>query len=699
LTGDDIGPLLKRRRPYARVPPRATLAGFGANPYGPEQPMDQRTPPQLRRASARPRGSFLGRLLAWLFALALVAVLALLAAVWLTAQSLPTFREMMKSPQGQSVVIRAADGTELVTVGPSFGRWLRYDEIPPHMVAAMTAVEDRRFAWHPGVDPIGIARSALVNAREGRKVQGASTITQQLARNLFLTNTQTYVRKLREIVLALAIERKFTKRAIMELYLNRVYFGGGAYGIDAASRKFFGHSAEQLTVAEAAIIAGLVKAPSRYAPTADPARARQRAGVVLATLSDTGVLSPAEAAAADVAVVRFAIDTEQGDVRYFTDWVLAELETLTDEAAQPLEVTTTLVPAHQAAAEAAIRDRLLPGTQGAIVSLTTAGEVTAMVGGRDYARSTYNRAVAARRQPGSAFKLFVYLAALEDGMAPGDTVVDEPVSFDGWSPRNDNRRFVGPVTVEEAFARSINTVAAQLAARAGFEAVAGMARRLGITTPLDTRPAIALGASEVTLLELTGAYAAIANGGAEVRPHGITRVTTASGELLYRREAVAPRVLVAPHVAQHMTALLSAAVETGTGRAAQIGRPLAGKTGTTSSNKDGWFLGFTPDLVAGVWIGRDDARAVAGLAGGRAPAQTFAAFMGAALRGVPVGKLDTEVAGSPFGLEPDAEVYGLSEEAAAPLPEAPAPPEAEPEPLSEDWLDRAVGAAAAEQQE
>jgi penicillin-binding protein 1A len=674
------------------------LRGLPARRDAPIEPypaMDQRTPRQHPEARRRRRPSFLARLLrgllVWGFALTALATLALLAAVMLTAQSLPSFREMMKSPQGQSVVIRAADGTELRTVGPAFGRWLPYDRIPAHMVDAMIAVEDRRYDWHPGVDPIGIARSAIVNARAGEKVQGASTITQQLARNLFLTNTQTYVRKLREVVLALAIERKYSKKAILELYLNRVYFGGGAYGIDAASRKFFGHGAEELSVGEAAIIAGLVKAPSRYAPTADPERARGRARVVLAVMQDTGVLSPAEAAKADIESVRFVIGDDEGEAGYFTDWVLAQLETLVDEASEPLEVTTTLVPAHQKAAEAAVARSLPAGTQGAIVAMRTTGEVTALVGGRDHASSTYNRATVARRQPGSAFKLFVYLAALEDGATPDDTVVDEPVTFSGWSPRNDNRQFVGPVTIRQAFARSINTVAAQLAARAGFDTVAAMARRFGITTPLDSRPAISLGASEVTLLELTAAYAAVAAQGLEVRPFGITQVSTARGDLLYRREAPGPRVLVAPHVAAHMTDLLRAAVETGTGRAAQIGRPLAGKTGTTSSNKDGWFLGLTPELVAGVWIGRDDAKAVPGLAGGRAPAQTFAAFMGAALAGVPVTGLTTDVAEPAFDLEPDAEVYGLVEEEAPPAEAAPPPaPEPEPEPLTNDWLEKAT---------
>ncbi|WP_194744161.1 transglycosylase domain-containing protein [Thermaurantiacus tibetensis] len=657
--------------------------------------MDQRTPARHRRPPARPRRSLAARLVRTLllggFAVFALGVLALLAAVMLTAQSLPSFREMMKSPQGQSVVIRAADGTELVTVGPSFGRWLAYDEIPPHMVDAMIAVEDRRFHWHPGVDPVGTARAFLANLRAGRTVQGGSTITQQLARNLFLTNRQTWDRKLREAILALAIERRFTKRAIMELYLNRVYFGGGAYGIDAASRKFFGHSAQSLSLAEAAIIAGLVKAPSRYAPTADPERARARGATVVETMRDAGLLSAEQAAAADTAAVRFAIPRDQGDVRYFTDWVLAQLETLVDEASAPLEVTTTLVPAHQRAAEEAVHKALPPGTQGAIVAMRTTGEVTAMVGGRDYATSTYNRATIARRQPGSAFKLFVYLAAIENGLTPETPVLDAPITIGNWSPRNDNGRFLGTVTAREAFARSINTVAVRLANEAGFGTVAGMARRLGITTPVSREPAMALGASEVTLLELTAAYATVAAEGREVRPFGITAVSTADGRLLYRREEPPQRILLAPHVAAHMTALLRAAVETGTGRAAQIGRPLAGKTGTTSSNRDGWFVGFTPELVAGVWIGRDDAKAVPGLAGGRAPARAFAAFMGPALAGVPVGELNTAVEESLFGLEPDAEVYGLSEEQAPPAPPV-AQPDPAPEPLTERWLEDALAA-------
>ena len=596
----------------------------------------------------------------WGAALALVAVLGTALAVALSMASLPSYQELMKSPQGQSVVIRAADGTELVTVGPSYGRWLPYDEIPPEMIEAMKAVEDRRFEWHPGVDPIGIVRAAKVNFEAGRTVQGASTITQQLARNLFLTSAQNYGRKVREAVLALAMERKFTKEQILELYLNRVYFGGGAYGVDAASRKFYGESATNLDLPKSAIIAGLVKAPSRYAPTADPERARSRAKVVIVTMQESGVITPAEAAAANVDGVKFVVDRDQGDVRYFTDWVLTQLETLTDEAVKPIEVMTSLNSRHQAAAEIAVKAQPLAGTQAAIIAMQKDGAVTAMVGGRDYATSIYNRAVIARRQPGSSWKLFDYLVALEEGMTPDSIVVDEPLRIDGWSPRNANGRYLGSITMRQAFALSVNTIAVRVAQRFGFDSVASMARRFGITTPISTRPAMALGASEATLIEMTAAYAAIAAKGVEVRPWAIQSITTSAGDILYNREPDTPRILIAPFVAAHMTDMMRAAVETGTGRAAQIGRPLAGKTGTTSSNKDGWFIGFTPELVAGVWIGRDDARAVRGLTGGQAPARVFAGFMSRALTGVAPTDLEDQVETPAFGLEPDAEAYGIA---------------------------------------
>lgn len=615
----------------------------------------------------------------------IVALLVLAAAVSVVITQLPSYDELRRSPVGQTVQVLASDGSPIVTLGPSYGRWLTFSEVPPAMAEAMLAVEDRRFWRHPGIDPVGVARALKVRLERGRFAQGASTITQQLARNIFLTNVKSFDRKLREAVIALAMEQKFSKQQILELYLNRVYFGGGAYGVDAASRRFYGHPATRLSLEEAAIIAGLVKAPSRYAPSADPEAARTRAATVIATMVDSGQVTPAEAAAADPLLVRFATPDRQNGARYFTDWVLAQLDQYVDETLEPLQVQTTLDAAGQRAAQAAIAAETPDGAQGALVAIARDGAVKAMVGGKDYVRSTYNRAVTARRQPGSSFKLFVYLAALEAGMTPDDMVEDKPVSFGKWSPRNSNGRYLGPMTLRDAFAQSINTVAAQLGERVGFDTVADMARRMGISTRIDRQPAMVLGTSDVTLFEMTQAYAIVANNGVETPPYGITRVTTADGRILYERADPRPRVVIAPYIAARMTSMLQAAVETGTGRAAQIGRPLAGKTGTTSSNKDGWFLGFTPSLTTGVWMGRDDARAIPGLAGGRAPARAFAAYMAQAVGGTPPEPLETGSEDDPgLGVqEPDDEIYGLYEDGVSPEPA--------PEPRLDDrWLEETL---------
>ena len=423
----------------------------------------------------------------------MLGLLALAAGVAIALLQIPSFEELKRSPQGQTVQVLGADGTPITTIGPSYGEWLSSARIPHRMKAAMVAVEDRRFYSHPGVDPIGIGRALSVNARAGRNRQGASTITQQLARNIFLTQAKTAARKISEVAYALALEQRFSKDQILELYLNRVYFGGGSYGIDAASRRFFGHPATRLSLPEAAIIAGLVKAPSRYAPSADPQAARTRAATVIAVMASSGAIPRAEADAVDFAALRLAPPAKANSVKYFTDWALLQLDQLTDETVKPLVVTTTLLPAMQTAAEAAIARGTPAGAQGALIAMTKDGAVRAMVGGRDYIDSNYNRAVVAKRQPGSSWKLFDYIAALEDGVDPNETETDEPVTIDGWSPRNSNGRFIGSVSVTQAFALSINTVAVKLAQRAGFETVAAVATRLGITTPIDTRPAMALG--------------------------------------------------------------------------------------------------------------------------------------------------------------------------------------------------------------
>jgi len=635
-------------------------------------------------AASSGRSTF-GTIVRWLVYAAIGGMLLLAILVGVAYTQLPDYSELEKrSNLGQMVRVRAANGQVLVAVGPSFGRWLTYDQIPPEMRAAMISTEDRRFRSHVGVDPIGIGRAITYAVLRDRRVSATSTITQQLARNIFLTNSRSFTRKIKEGILALALERKFSKDQILELYLNRVYFGGGAYGIDAASRKFFGHGADHLSLGEAAIIAGLVKAPSNYSPTADIEAARARSRVVVQTMARNGFISPAVAAEVNPADVRIQPTTKQNSVRYFTDWALPQLDTLIDQTQDPIDVWTTLDPGMQAAADRAIQANAPGGTQGALIALDRDGAVRAMVGGKDYVSSIYNRGTQATRQPGSAFKLFVYLTALESGMKPTDTIVDEPVTIDGWSPRNSTRTNLGPVTLREAFSRSINTISAKIGSQLGFGTIADMARRFGISTPISTYPSMVLGTSDVRLIDMTKAFASVANKGVAVTPYAIRKVVTADGRLLYQHEPEEERVLVAPWVAASMTDLLQSAVLTGTGRAAQIGRPVAGKTGTTSSNKDGWFIGFSSGLTAGVWMGRDDAKTVGGLQGGTAPARAFHDFMTVAVANRPVEPFQTQVPMPDWQLTPEEEMYGdtaldmnaiqpMVDENGNPLPQQPLP--------------------------
>jgi len=642
---------------------------------------------------------------------AVLGVIALVIAVYTARASLPSYDTLKSSPNGQMIRVHAADGTVIVSLGPSYGEWIPFSQIPEAMRDAMVAVEDRRFYSHIGVDPVGIARGVQVSFERDRRVAGVSTITQQLARNVFLTSNRSYGRKVREGILALALERKFTKDQILELYLNKAYFGGGAYGIDAASRKFFGHDATTLSLPEAAIIAGLVKAPSNYSPTADASAAVDRGRVVLRLMQQQGVPGAGSVDASDVRAVKLAPQPMQNSVRYFTDWALPQLEMLIDETVEPLDVWTTLDLGMQQSADAAIRANAPSGAQGALVALDRGGEVRAMVGGKDYVSSIYNRSTQATRQPGSAFKLFVYLAALEAGHKPDDQVVDEPVTITGWSPRNSSRRYSGSIDLRTAFAYSINTIAAKLGLEVGFGTVADMARRFGISTPVNTQPSMVLGTSDVRLIDMTRAFASISQKGVAVTPYGITRVT-ANNQVIYQHQVDTSRVLVAPYVAAQMTDLLQTAVNTGTARAAQIGRPVAGKTGTTSSNKDGWFLGFSSGITTGVWMGRDDARSIPGLQGGTAPAKAFASFMRKAVASRPVEQFETEVTLPDWQLEPDDESYFgapdngslVDADGNPPAPDSVAEPRdpdapngdgegegADRQRLDEDWIDRVTG--------
>jgi len=605
------------------------------------------TPPGRLRTWGR-------RLAIWGAALALLLVLFVSLAVAFSVRSMPSYYQLKATQTAQTIVVRARDGTEIVELGPSFGKWLTADEIPQVMKDAMISVEDRRYYSHFGIDPVRTGGAIIEGLTGSRaRVGGTSTISQQLARNVFLNNNRSLDRKLREAILAMALEWKFSKEQILELYLNKVYFGGGAYGIDSASRKFFSHPATELSVAEAAIIAGLVKAPSRYSPTADVDAAVGRASVVLRLMKEQGRISPD--VTVDPSAVRLKEEAGQNSVRYFTDWALPQLDMLLPETFEPIEVWTTLDVGMQRAATASIKANTPDGAQGALVSMDRDGAVLALVGGTDYVQTNYNRATDALRQPGSSWKLFVYLAALEAGYTPDDRVVDTAVTIDGWSPRNSSGRNVGEIDLRTAFAYSINTVAAQLGNEVGFTSVASMARRFGITTEINTYPAMVLGSNEVRLIDMTRAFAAVSARGESVEPYGILKVETADGELLYQHEKPRSSQLVPDYVAAGITDLLQTAVATGTGRAAQIGRPVAGKTGTTSSNKDGYFVGFSSGVTTGVWMGRDDNTRVGGLQGGTAPARAFAAYMRYAVKDRPVEEFDTDLQLPEWQLEPDDE--------------------------------------------
>ena len=633
---------------------------------------------------------------------AVLGVMVLGIFVAIARGEIDSFEDLKASPNGQMILVRAADGTVIQSLGPSFGRWLDISQLPSEMKDAMVAVEDRRYYIHPGVDPIGITRSLYVRAIDGRWTQGGSTITQQLARNIYLNSNKEFGRKIREIILALAMETKFSKDQILELYLNKVYFGGGAYGVDAASRKFFDHGAEDLNLAEAAIIAGLVKAPSHYSPTADAQAAIDRATVVVGVMQDAGMISAAEAAQVKPADVKMAKQQPQDSVRYFTDWALPQLDGLIDETEKPIDVWTTLDLRMQRAATAAIATNAPRGAQGALVSIDRDGAVKAMVGGTDYVTSNYNRAVTAVRQPGSAWKLFVYLAAFEAGFRPEDLVEDKPVEIEGWEPKNSNGNYAGEISLRTAFAYSKNTVAAQLGQEVGTSSIANMARRFGISTPINTQPSMVLGTSETRVIDMTQAFASVGANGRSITPYGISKVTTIDGEILYAATPAKSVQLVEGWVAAAMTDLMQTAVATGTGRAANIGRPVAGKTGTTTSNKDGWFLGFSSGLTTGVWMGRDDARSIGGLEGGRAPAQAWAAYMRVAVSGRPVENFATEVT-FPEQLEGEDLLLGeggeglLLDENGMPIEGDPAledpgaMPATEPEPLDDAFIERAIG--------
>ena len=600
-----------------------------------------RPPPRPGRRRSRLAGAFrVGILLALWSAILGAGVLGYFAL------TLPGTGELTKSQRRPSITILAADGSLLATYGDLFGQPLTLQEMSRYLPEAVIATEDRRFYSHFGIDPIGMARAALADLAAGHVVEGGSTITQQLAKNLFLTPERSLGRKIRESLLALWLEHRFSKNQILEIYLNRVYLGAGTYGVDAAAQRYFGVSARRTDLYQSALLAGLLKAPTRFNPLRDRDDAMRRTRQVLDNMVEAGFITKPEAAvAAREGGSLAAIPATRPGSRYFADWVADQLGDFAAAADRDLTVVTTLDPRLQAMAEAAIDGTIAHDGaraalgQGALVAMSPDGAVRAMVGGRSYDASQFNRATQAQRQPGSAFKPFVYLAGLEAGLRPSDHFVDGPIRIGAWRPRDYTGHYQGDMTMAQALAQSINTIAVQVAMRAGVDNIVAIAHRLGIASPLTRDPSIALGTDEVNLLELVSAYAPFANGGDGVWPHGIAEIRDAAGNVVYRPAGSGPGRVVSAEFTGAMNAMLSGVIDHGTGRNAALPRPAAGKTGTTQDYRDAWFIGYTADLVAGVWFGNDDDRPMNQVTGGSLPAQAWRRFMLAATRSMPVRPL------------------------------------------------------------
>jgi penicillin-binding protein 1A len=543
--------------------------------------------------------------------------------------------------------------------------------LPPYVPAAFVSIEDRRFYDHAGFDPVGMARAVIADLGSG-KSQGASTITQQLARNLFLSADQTLERKATELMYSVQLERAYSKKQILALYLSRVYFGEGAYGIEAASQRYFNKPAARLTVREAATLAGILKSPTHYDPATEPEKSAERTRLVLDAMVETGAITAGDRAKAISQTPKVWKTAPTAPAQYFVDWLDGQTRTAVGAPKQDLVVETTLdLPSEIAAGDAAkaVTTRFAKQgvSQAALVSLDGAGRVRAMVGGVDYAKAPFNRAVDAHRQAGSAWKPFVYLTAMEAGRTPDVMVVDEPVTINGWSPRNFEPEFLGQITLEQALAHSINTVAARLADEVGRDNVAAVARRLGIVSQVNTDPAMALGTTLVTPLEMAQAYDAFGNGGYRVAAYGIERIRTAGGQVLFQRRAPAPAQAIANPPLGEMQQMMRTVMASGTGTHAAIpGYDLAGKTGTTSDYKDAWFCGYTGGLVTVVWTGRDDATPMRRITGATAPSELWRSYMVQALKRLNNGAI-------PPGPPPPLPV--------TPTPvAAPAPAEAAPQP-------------------
>src|SRR5664280_967249 len=633
-----------RREPVFDSSPELRVDA-GDRPGGGGKPPARKKRPRKARKTRQKR-SLIGRAVYWSLVLGLWLVIGAVGVIGWTGAHLPPIQSLEIPKRPPSIQIVDANGRALATRGDNGGAVLPLKQLPSYVPKAFIAIEDRRFYEHYGVDPWGIARAAVANILHRGVTQGASTITQQLAKNLFLTQERTITRKLQEMLLALWLERKFSKTQILELYLNRVYFGSGAYGIEQASQRYFGKSARQISLPDAALLAGLVKSPSRLAPTRNFDGAEQRAQTVLAAMGELHFINNASAQVALAHPPHVVAQAGGGSINYVADWIMDAINDVLGHVDDDIVVRTSIDSGLQTGAEKALTEELAQKgdksgvSQGALVAMTPDGAVRAMVGGRNYAESQFNRAVAAKRQPGSAFKAFVYLTALEHGLTPDSIRQDAPIKIKGWQPENYGHEYFGPVTLTKALAMSLNTVSVRLTMEFTPMSVIRTAHRLGIASKLEPNASIALGTSEVSMLELVGAYAPFANGGYAVVPHVIERISGGNGKVLYtRNEQQLGRIIEARYVAM-MNAMMSETLTIGTAhKAALPGWPAAGKTGTSQDFRDAWFIGYTGRLVTGVWLGNDDGSPTKKVTGGGLPVEIWSRFMRDAHEGVPVAGL------------------------------------------------------------
>jgi len=642
-----------------------------------DEPPRERKRPQVSRERGRRKSrgrarSGVYRLFYWGAVLGLWGVIGLAGVIVYAGAHLPPIQSLEIPKRPPTIEMVGLDGSVLAMRGEMAGANVALKDLPPYLPNAFIAIEDRRFYSHYGVDPIGILRAAVANILHRGVSQGGSTLTQQLAKNLFLTQERTLGRKLQEAELALWLERKHSKAEILELYLNRVYFGSGAYGVEAAAQRYFGKPAKNVTIAEAAMLAGLVKSPTRLAPNRNPEGAEKRAETVLAAMEDAKFITEAQAKASTGHASYNVKAAGAGTVNYVADWIGEVLDDLVGQVEQNIVVETTIDPKLQSIAEAAVIDELAAKSvkfnvsQGALVAMSPDGAVRAMVGGRNYAESQYNRAVTAKRQPGSAFKPFVYLTAIEAGLTPETIRQDAPLDVKGWKPENYSREYFGAVTLTQALAMSLNTVAVRLGLEVGAKNVVRTAHRLGISSKLEANASIALGTSEVSLTELVGAYTPFANGGLAVSPHVVTKIRTTEGKVLYERQPEQPNQVIEPRNVAMMNTMMEETLLSGTAHKAELpGWTAAGKTGTSQDFRDAWFIGYTSNLVTGVWLGNDDNSPTKKATGGGLPVEVWTRFMKAAHQGVPVAQLPNSQSG------PFSNLAQIASQISAPTPPAP----------------------------